>query len=100
MRNAMSVVDDTTTFGRARLSFADQAEIDDFVAMLGRFERGEISPRSKRPSMATKSSISAWSAKERRARPNVVVSSTTDIAFLISHGRRRLFGVAGAGVAD
>src|ERR1035437_1897657 len=44
MRNAMSVVDDASTFGRTRLSFADPAEIDDFVATLGRFERGEISP--------------------------------------------------------
>src|SRR5262249_3233687 len=40
----MSVVDDSTTFGRARLSFADEAEIDEFVTVLGRFERGEISP--------------------------------------------------------
>jgi sulfite reductase (NADPH) hemoprotein beta-component len=40
----MSVVDDPTTFGRARLSFADQAEIDDFVATLDRFERGELTP--------------------------------------------------------
>ncbi len=40
----MSVVDDPTTFGRARLSFADQAEIDDFVATLDRFERGDITP--------------------------------------------------------
>ncbi len=40
----MSVVEDTTTFGRARLSFADHAEIDEFVATLERFERGEISP--------------------------------------------------------
>jgi len=39
----MPVVDDTTTFGRTRLSFADHAEIDEFVATLGRFERGEIS---------------------------------------------------------
>jgi sulfite reductase beta subunit-like hemoprotein len=30
--------------GRARLSFAAQAEIDEFVAVLGRFERGEIGP--------------------------------------------------------
>src|SRR5205809_1728914 len=44
MRHTMSVVDDPTTFGRARLSFADQAEIDDFVATLDRFERGDITP--------------------------------------------------------
>ena len=38
----MSVVDDPTTFGRTRLSFANEAEIDEFVATLGRFERGEL----------------------------------------------------------
>jgi sulfite reductase beta subunit-like hemoprotein len=40
----MSVIDDPTTFGRARLSFADVRDIDEFVAMLDRFERGEITP--------------------------------------------------------
>jgi len=40
----MSVVDDPTTFGRTRLSFASEAEIDDFVATLDRFERGELTP--------------------------------------------------------
>src|SRR2546425_8536062 len=44
MEHDMSVVDDPTTFGRARLSFADEAEIDDFVATLARFERGELTP--------------------------------------------------------
>src|SRR5262249_33530319 len=33
-----------TTFGRTRLSFADEAEIDHFVATLERFERGDIGP--------------------------------------------------------
>ncbi|MBI3185484.1 MAG: nitrite/sulfite reductase [Myxococcales bacterium] len=37
-------VEDPKTFGRARLSFADQKEIDDFIAALEKFERGEISP--------------------------------------------------------
>jgi sulfite reductase (NADPH) hemoprotein beta-component len=40
----MSVVDDPTTFGRARLPFARGADIDEFVATLDRFERGEITP--------------------------------------------------------
>src|SRR5947207_19505 len=40
----MSVVDDPTTFGRTRLSFANEAEIDEFVATLARFERGELTP--------------------------------------------------------
>ncbi len=40
----MALLDDPKTFGRTRLSFADEAEIDDFVATLDRFESGELSP--------------------------------------------------------
>src|SRR5947207_8168952 len=40
----MSVVDDAKTLGRARLPFASEAEIDEFVATLERFERGELTP--------------------------------------------------------
>ena len=40
----MAAVDDPKTLGRTRLSFADEAEIDDFVATLERFERGELPP--------------------------------------------------------
>src|SRR5690349_20052231 len=40
----MALIDDPRTLGQTRLSFADAAEIDDFVATLDRFERGEISP--------------------------------------------------------
>ena len=40
----MSVVDDPKAYGRARLSFADEADIDEFAAVLGQFERGEIGP--------------------------------------------------------
>src|SRR5437867_6187980 len=40
----MSVVDDRNTFGRARLTFANEAEIDEFVKTLEQFERGELSP--------------------------------------------------------
>jgi sulfite reductase (NADPH) hemoprotein beta-component len=39
----MSVIDVSETTGRSRLSFASVAEIDEFVAMLRRYERGEIS---------------------------------------------------------
>lgn len=38
----MAVVDDSKTLGRARLDFADERDIDEFVEMLGRYERGEI----------------------------------------------------------
>jgi sulfite reductase (NADPH) hemoprotein beta-component len=40
----MSVVDDPKTFGRARLSFANDADIDEFVTTLERYERGELTP--------------------------------------------------------
>ena len=38
----MSVVDDPRTFGRARLPFASQADIEEFVTTLERYERGEL----------------------------------------------------------
>jgi len=44
----MSVVDDPKTFGRARLSFATQADIDEFVDTLDRYERGELTPEQWR----------------------------------------------------
>src|ERR1044071_6363258 len=40
----MALADDRNTFGRARLSFANEAEIDEFVATLDKYERGEITP--------------------------------------------------------
>ena len=40
----MSVVDDPKTFGRTRLSFASEADIDEFVTTLERYERGELTP--------------------------------------------------------
>ena len=40
----MSVVDDPKTYGRARLSFASGADIDEFVTTLERYERGELTP--------------------------------------------------------
>lgn len=40
----MQTSQDRATFGRTRLSFADEADIDEFVATLAQFERGEITP--------------------------------------------------------
>ena len=40
----MAVVDDPSTYGRTRLSFAETSDIDEFALMLDRFERGEITP--------------------------------------------------------
>ncbi len=44
----MAVTDDPRTYGRTRLSFCDPADIDEFVVMLDRFERGEIPPEEWR----------------------------------------------------
>src|SRR3954471_8504002 len=40
----MAATEDRDTLGRARLSFADEADIDQFVTMLNRFESGQIGP--------------------------------------------------------
>src|ERR1044072_3902204 len=40
----MAVLDDSKTLGRARLTFASEAEIDEFVATVERYERGDITP--------------------------------------------------------
>ena len=39
-----SIPDDQTTHGRARLSFASQADIEEFVKTLEKYERGEMTP--------------------------------------------------------
>ena len=44
----MSAHDRSDTLGRTRLSFASEADIDEFAAVLGRFERGEITPEQWR----------------------------------------------------
>jgi sulfite reductase (NADPH) hemoprotein beta-component len=38
----MAAIDDTKTLGRARLDFASERDIDEFVDMLGKFESGEM----------------------------------------------------------
>src|SRR5512146_1353241 len=40
----MAVVDSPKTLGRSRLDFAKESDIDEFVDMLGRLERQEITP--------------------------------------------------------
>ena len=40
----MAAIDQDQAFGRARLSFADERDIDEFVDMLGKYERGDVSP--------------------------------------------------------
>ncbi len=40
----MSAIEDRITYGRARLSFAKEADIDEFVSVLEKYERGEMTP--------------------------------------------------------
>ena len=40
----MATMQDRETFGRARVSFAKEADIDEFVSLLARFESGDIGP--------------------------------------------------------
>src|SRR5215217_6268946 len=40
----MAVIDNPMTFGRPRLDFASEHDIDEFVDMLGKYERGEVTP--------------------------------------------------------
>ena len=44
----MAVVDDAKVVGRGPLRFADERDIDQFVDMLGKYERGEIGPNDWR----------------------------------------------------
>ena len=44
----MAVIENPMTFGRPRLDFASQHDIDEFVDMLGKYERGDISPEDWR----------------------------------------------------
>src|SRR6186713_1630883 len=44
----MAVTDDARTLGRARLDYSNERDIDEFVDMLGKFERSEISPEDWR----------------------------------------------------
>lgn len=40
----MATIQNRETFGRTRLSFAQEADIDEFVTVLSRFESGDITP--------------------------------------------------------
>ena len=44
----MSAIDQATEAGRGRLFFADERDVDEFVDVLGKYERGEISPEDWR----------------------------------------------------
>jgi sulfite reductase beta subunit-like hemoprotein len=44
----MAVIENPMTFGRPRIDFASEHDIDEFVDMLGKYERGDIAPEDWR----------------------------------------------------
>jgi sulfite reductase (NADPH) hemoprotein beta-component len=40
----MAAIDDPKTLGRARLSFATEGDVDEFIHTLDQFERGDLGP--------------------------------------------------------
>src|SRR3954451_19156240 len=93
----MSVVDDPKTFGRARLSFASVADIDEFVATLERFERGEMTPdqwRAFRLVRGTYGQRQAEDAQMLRVKipQGILTSSQLDALADVGEGYSRGFG--------
>ena len=89
----MSIVDDSKTFGRARLSFASVADIDEFVETLERYERGEMTPdqwRAFRLVRGTYGQRQAEDAQMLRVKiPQGILTSSqldalADVCFLIT----------------
>ena len=60
----MAATEDRDTLGRARLSFAKQQDVDEFVDTLDKFERGEIRPT--RGARSGSSAAPTGSASRRR----------------------------------
>src|SRR5262249_26573833 len=97
LRNPMSVVDDPKTFGRARLSFANVADIDEFVATLERYERGELTPdqwRAFRLVRGTYGQRQAEDAQMLRVKipQGVITSGQCDALAEVGDGYPRGFG--------
>src|SRR3954471_4571147 len=93
----MSVVDDPKTFGRARLSFASVADIDEFVATLERYERGEMTPdqwRAFRLVRGTYGQRQAEDAQMLRVKipQGILTSSQLDALADVGEGYSRGFG--------
>ncbi len=75
----MSAHETVNTHGRARLSFANEADIEEFVVMLEKYERGEITPdqwRSFRLLRGTYGQRQSYDASMLRVKiPQGVISS-------------------------
>lgn len=93
----MSLVHEDKTFGRARLSFANEAEIDEFVATLEKYERGEITPdqwRAYRLVRGTYGQRQAEDAQMLRIKipQGVLTADHLDVLAKIGEGYSRGFG--------
>ncbi len=87
----MSLVDDPRTFGRARLSFASEADIAEFVTTLERYERGELTPdqwRAFRLVRGTYSQRQAGDAQMLRVKIPQGVLSSDQLEALADVGER------------
>src|SRR3954462_11110824 len=65
----MSVIEDVKTFGRARLSFASEADIEEFVTTLERYERGEMTPDQWRSFRLVRGTNGQWQAQDAPMAP-------------------------------
>ncbi len=93
----MSSIEQTNTHGRARLSFASAADIDEFVATLERYERGELTPdqwRAVRLVRGTYGQRQAEDAQMLRVKVPQGVLTATQLHALADVGERysRRFG--------
>ena len=97
----MSLVDnagipDTNTHGRTRLSFASQADIEEFVLTLERYERGELTPdqwRAFRLVRGTYGQRQAADAQMLRIKiPQGFLTSDQLAALAVRHAVPTIFG--------
>ena len=80
-----------TTYGRARLSFAKQADIDEFVSVLEKYERGELTPdqwRAFRLVRGTYGQRQAEDAQMLRVKVPQGVLTSTQLYALASVGEK------------
>src|SRR5215218_10069218 len=95
--HGMSVHETVNTHGRTRLSFANEADIDEFVVMLEKYERGEITPdqwRSFRLLRGTYAQRQTFDASMLRVKSpqGVITSDQLDALAQVGERFSRRFG--------
>ena len=92
----MAAMDDRNTLGRARVSFADERDIDEFVTMLGRFERGEVGPDEWRAFRLVRGTYGQRQAEDAQMLRVKIPQGEIDVAEHGPHGAPVLVFVHGA----